>query len=823
MVPAAHLITMHNRRQMKTRLQRRLRIAATVIVSLAGLVLMAFLSTFYYLKPTLPDVAQLRDVRLQIPLRVYSRDGRLLGQIGEQRRVPVTFEQIPKVVMHAVLAAEDDRFFQHPGVDWQGVVRAVLVAAFTGEATQGGSTLTQQLVRTTLITNERQLRRKLREIFLSLQLENELTKNEIFTLFVNTQFLGQRSYGFAAGAETYFGKSLGEVNASEAALLAGILKAPSKLNPAASLKGATDRRAYVLRRMNELDYLDDEAYKAALDLPVSRELHGPRVEVDAPYVSELVRLSLYGTYGENLYTDGYKVVTTIDSRLQRAADIALRSAVLEYDRRHGYRGRVARVALPAKVDDAALENELEQYPVVGGMQPAVVIRVGREDATVVARNHRHYRLPMDGMRWAKPARNFDSTDAPNSPREVVAAGDIVYVLPSGMDEALLAQVPEVQGAFVSVDPHDGAVVAMSGGFDYQASKFNRVTQARRQPGSSFKPFIYSAALEAGFTPASILLDAPVVYETAASEDGTVEEEDWRPANDSRRFYGPTRLRDAIARSRNLITIRLLRQIGIPYMRDYVTRFGLPAEHIPADLTAALGTAELTPLEMATGFAVFANGGSRVTSYLVERLYGADGTILKQAEPRQACSDCVMPNPEGGGAAVGLPDELVAPRVISEANAWIMTDLMREVIRSGTGQRARALGRSDIAGKTGTTNEGRDAWFSGFNGDLVATAWVGFDQLRPLGTDEEGSHTALPMWMYFMREALAGRPSHRLPMPDGIVTARISIETGELADGNDPNSMFEYFLADHLPAGFDNGSGGTQPGVQTPKKYEEPIF
>ena len=814
---------MHNRRQMKTRLQRRLRIAATLIVSLAGLVLMAFLSTFYYLKPTLPDVAQLRDVRLQIPLRVYSRDGRLLGQIGEQRRVPVTFEEIPKVVMQAVLAAEDDRFFQHPGVDWQGVVRAVLIAAFTGEATQGGSTLTQQLVRTTLITNERQLRRKLREIFLSLQLENELTKNEIFTLFVNTQFLGQRSYGFAAGAETYFGKSLGEVNASEAALLAGILKAPSKLNPAASLKGATDRRAYVLRRMNELDFLDDAAYKVALEVPVSRELHGPRVEVDAPYVSELVRLALYDTYGENLYTDGYKVITTIDSRLQRAADVALRSAVLEYDRRHGYRGRIARVVLPAQVDDAALEEELEQYPVVGGMQPAVVVRVGREDATVTARNRKRYRLPMDGMRWAKPVRNFDSTDSPNSPREVVAAGDVVYVLPSGGDEALLAQVPEVQGAFVAVDPHDGAVVAMAGGFDYQASKFNRVTQARRQPGSSFKPFIYSAALEAGFTPASILLDAPVVYETPASEDGTVEEEDWRPANDSRRFYGPTRLRDAIARSRNLITIRLLRQIGIPYMRDYVTRFGLPAEHIPADLTAALGTAELTPLEMATGFAVFANGGSRVTSYLVERVYGADGSILKEAEPRQACSDCALPNPEGGGAAVGLPEELVAPRVISEANAWIMTDLMREVIRSGTGQRARALGRGDIAGKTGTTNEGMDAWFSGFNGDLAATAWVGFDQLRPLGTDEEGSHTALPMWIYFMREALAGRPGHRLPMPDGVVTARISPETGELADGNDPNSMFEYFLADHLPAGFDSGSGGTQPGVQTPKKFEEPIF
>ncbi len=815
---------MHNRRQMKNRLQRRLRIAATIIVSLAGLVLMAFLSTYYYLKPTLPDVAQLRDVRLQMPLRVYSRDGRLLGQLGEQRRVPVTWEEIPPVVVHAVLAAEDDRFFQHPGVDWQGMVRAVLVAAFTMEASQGGSTLTQQLVRTTLITNEKQLRRKLREIFLSLQLENELTKNEIFTLFVNTQFLGQRSYGFAAGAETYLGKSLAEVNAGEAALLAGILKAPSRLNPSASLQGATDRRAYVLRRMHELDYLDDEAYEAALAMPISRELHGPRVEVDAPYVSELVRSALYEAYGESLYTDGYKVVTTIDSRLQRAADVALRSAVLEYDRRHGYRGRIARLSLPAEPDDAALAVELERYPIVGGLQPAVVLALGRNDATVVARNRKRYRLPMEGIRWARSARSADSeSDAPKTPRDVVTAGDVVYVLPSGEDEALLAQLPEVQGAFVAVDPHDGAVVAMSGGFDYHASKFNRVTQARRQPGSSFKPFIYSAALEAGFTPASIVLDAPVVFETPASEDGTVVEEDWRPRNDSGRFYGPTRLRDALARSRNLITIRLLRQLGISYVREYVQRFGLPAEHIPADLTAALGTAQLTPLEMATGFAVFANGGSRVSSYLVERVYAADGSIVKEATPRLACADCEQQNFEGGGAPVTIAQDQIAPRAISEANAWIMTDLMREVIRSGTGQRARGLGRGDIAGKTGTTNDGRDAWFSGFNGDLVATAWVGFDQERPLGTDEEGAHTALPMWIYFMRDALAGHPAHRLPMPDGVVTARISPETGELASGSDPTAMFEYFLAEHLPAGFDGGTGGKQPGVQAPKKYEEPIF
>jgi penicillin-binding protein 1A len=833
-----------------TRLNRRLRIAATITVSLAGLIGLAFLSTYYYLKPTLPDVAVLRDVRLQVPLRVYSRDGRLLAQIGEQRRVPVTWGEVPPVVIQAVLAAEDDRFFEHPGVDWQGVLRAVIVAATTMELSQGGSTLTQQLVRTTLITKEKQLRRKLREIFLALSLENELNKQEIFTLFVNTQFLGQRSYGFAAAAETYFGKQLAAVDASEAALLAGILQAPSRLNPAANYEQATERRAYVLRRMRELGYLDTEAWRAAMEKPVSRELHGPRVQIDAPYVGEMVRLALYEKYGERLYSDGFQVVTTIDGRLQRAADVALRSAVLEYDRRHGWRGRAGRIALEGEADEA-LARTLEEYPVVGGLQPAAVVAVVGASATAVARNGRRYRLPMDGMRWARKGEDA----APKSPREVVAVGDVVYVLPTSASEALLAQKPNAQGAIVALDPHDGAIIAMSGGFDYQDSKFNRVLQARRQPGSSFKPFIYSAALEAGFTPASVVLDAPVVYEAPAPEDGIgvrpeviegeePEEEDWRPGNDSGRFYGPTRLRDALVRSRNLVTIRVMRQIGVGYARDYVQRFGLPKAHIPADLTAALGTAQLTPLEMATGFSVFANGGSLVTPYLIEQVFAADGSVLERATPKIVCNYCgsvatdhagtppamMEPGATGivraadvGGGLPSPPEDERAPRVISEANAWIITDLLRDVIRRGTGQRARALGRNDIAGKTGTTNDGRDAWFSGFNTGLVATVWVGFDQERPLGADEEGARTALPMWIYFMREALAGTPERRLPMPDGVVTARVAVAPGEFEDGEAPASDFEYFLADHLPPGVEGATGSGVRTVPPAQKYEEPIF
>ena len=830
---------------MISRLNRRLRIAATVIVSLAGLIGLAFLSTYYYLKPTLPDVAVLRDVRLQVPLRVFSRDGRLLAQIGDQRRVPVTWEEIPPVVVQAVLAAEDDRFFEHPGVDWQGVVRAVMVAAVKMEATQGGSTLTQQLVRTTLITKERQLRRKLREIYLALLLENELSKQEILTLFVNTQFLGQRSYGFAAAAETYFGKPLSEVNASEAALLAGILQAPSRLNPVASVENATARRTYVLRRMRELGYLDEAAWRAATDTPVSRELHGPSVQVDAPYVGEMVRLALYEKYGDRLYSDGFQVVTTIDSRLQRASDVALRSAVLEYDRRHGWRGASGRLPLEGETDDA-LGRALEQYPVIGGLQPGVSIKVAENNATAVARNGRRYRLAMEGMRWAR----MDDKPAPKQPSDVVKSGDVVYLLPSSASEALLVQPPQAQGAIVALDPRDGAIVAMTGGFDYAASKFNRVVQARRQPGSSFKPFIYSAALEAGFTPASVVLDAPVVYEAneAPTDAGVVQtidgeepakEEDWRPVNDSRRFYGPTRLRDALARSRNLVTIRVMRQIGVGYARDYAQRFGLPKDRIPADLTAALGTAQLTPMEMANGFAVFANGGSLVTPYLIDRVYGADGAVLEQATPVIACPTCgsapsfsgpaptavqgVAVASEVGGALMPPAEEERAPRAISEANAWIITDLLRDVVRRGTGQRALALGRGDIAGKTGTTNDGRDAWFSGFTPDLVATTWVGFDQERPLGPDAEGSRTALPMWIYFMREALAGRPQHRLPMPDGVVTARVNYDPGQFG-GEDaaPVSDFEFFLADHLPPGV---QGATEGGVQeqAPQRVEEPIF
>ncbi len=857
-------------------------VLAALAVLLVGGILLAGLATYYYLAPTLPEVAQLRDVHLQVPLRIYTRDGRLLAQIGEQRRIPVRFEDVPKQVVNAFLAAEDDRFFSHGGIDTWGLMRALAVTAVTHEARQGGSTITMQLARNMFLTPEKELRRKLREIFLAFRIESEFSKQEILTLYLNKIFLGERAYGVAAAAEVYYGKDLPDLTIAEIATIAALPKAPSTLNPIANPERARQRRAYVLRRMLEKGYITSAEHDLANAAPIETTEHGARVEVDAPYVAEMVRAELADKYGDELYSAGYEVRTAIDSRLQRAADWSLRAALLEYDRRHGWRGASGHAPRPP-TDAREAAQMLEHFTPVGGLVPAVVESVAAKSAVALGKDGRRYVLPWEtGLAWARRADKGAGPGAPpREAKDVVAPGDVVYLLPSGGGFALLAQVPLVQGAFVSLDPQDGAITALVGGFDFYASKFNRVVQAKRQPGSSFKPFIYSGALERGFTPATVILDAPVVIEGAGIE------EMWRPENDAKHFYGPTRLRDALARSRNLVSIRILRALGVDYAIDYATRFGFEPDELPHNLTMALGTAQLTPLEMASGFAVFANSGFRVQPYLIERVTDANGKVLFDSNPVVACLECAVPiepplpppseppgtraaqspgTPEaaaqnsgpppvspaavpapasqgsiplrpvgadapgvtrladlGEGATVP-PTKSVAPRVISAANAYLMTDLMRDVIRRGTARRALALKRDDIAGKTGTTNDRRDTWFSGFNADVVATAWVGFDQERSLGAGEEGGHTALPMWVYFMGEALAGRPEHRLPQPEGIVSARISATTGEPARGNDPDAIFELFLAGKLPGG--GGVAGDGAGLQAPKpgeKAEEPIF
>ncbi|TFG87226.1 MAG: PBP1A family penicillin-binding protein [Chromatiales bacterium] len=815
-------------------------------------------AAWYFLSPGLPSVEIIREVPLQMPLRVYSRDGRLIAQLGEFRRMPVRYADIPDVLVEAVLAAEDDRFFEHPGFDYQGLVRAGANLVLTGQRTQGGSTITQQLARAYFLTPERTFVRKAKELLLALQIEQEFSKEEILALYLNKIFLGQRAYGIAAAAEVYFGKGLNQLNLAEAALLAGIPKAPSVLNPVSDPERARDRRAYVLRRMLELAFIDEAEYAASLASPVESKLHGPAIELDAPYIAEMVRAEMVARFGNEATTAGYRVVTTVDSRLQAEADRALRTALLEYDRRHGFRGPLERDVLSrldgTLPDEQALQRLLDPYPVHPDLFPAVVTSLnGDNAATLFVHDIGYITVPWSGLRWKAWVNDDTVGPTPLTVADMVAVGDVVYLLRTMNRGWLLAQLPSVQGALVSLDPKDGATVALSGGYDFFASKFNRAVQAKRQPGSSFKPFVYSAALEHGFTPATVINDAPIVFESTNPDQDV-----WRPENNTGRFYGPTRLREGMVKSLNLVSIRVLLRTGIGPAIRHIKPFGFPDSAMPRNPTMVLGSGAAAPRDMAAGFAGFANGGHRIDPYLVERIEDAHGAVVFEAPRKVVCLACVdewasdaqQPSTSAPSLLPGMPAsdraptrpgqeiplyldaaEMMAhagnwqptvseapeflagagqaPRIITAENAYLMYDIMRDVIRRGTGRRALALGRSDLAGKTGTSNDRRDAWFSGFNGELVATAWVGFDQERTLGAREEGSRTALPMWMYFMAEALRGQPEAPLPRPSGVVTARISADTGLLALAGTPDSIFELFRESDL------ASLGTDPGGMLP--------
>ena len=755
--------------------------ALTVALALAGLVVLGFAGAHQFLEPEIPDAAELREVRTQMPLAVYSRDGKLIAQIGEQRRIPVAWEEVPPLLVDAFLAAEDDRFFRHPGVDWQGLVRAAISNVSAGGVREGGGTITMQLARNTVLTNERTLRRKLKEVFLALRLEREFSKQEILTLYLNRIFLGQRAYGVGAAAQVYFDKRPAELTLAEAALVAGLPRSPSLDNPVASVERARDRRAYVLRRMVETGKITEAESEAANAVPIVARIHGPVVELSAPYIAEMARLEMVRMYGSAALTEGYRVTTTVDSRLQAAADAAARRTLLAYDRRHGYRGPVAQVDTAAFGDAKAVTEALRQYPDRGGLVAGIVESALERSAVVRRRDGIAVELGWDDLSWARPALPDDVLGpAPKTARDVLAPGQVVYLEPLPEGRHRLAQVPAVAGALVALEPRNGAIVALAGGFDFGASKYNRAVQARRQPGSAFKPFVYSAALERGFTPASLINDAPIVM---AGGEGT---EEWRPQNITKRFYGPTPLREALVRSRNLVSIRLLRATGIGPAMRHISAFGFGPEALPANLTLALGTGQVTPLDMARGFSVFANGGFLVTPYLVERVTDSKGGEVFAATPAVACADC--------------PGEQAAPQAISPANAFVMTDVMTDVIQRGTATSAKSLGRSDLAGKTGTTSDRRDAWFVGFNADVTAAAWVGFDQERSLGDNEEGGRTALPMWIAFMEEALRDRPEHRLPEPPGVVRMWVDRSSGRPASAGASGAVFEAFLEAHVPQG-----------------------
>ena len=795
----------------------------------------AFACSYVYLAPSLPSTQAMRNVEMQVPLRVYTRSGALIAQIGEQRRIPATYDQIPEVVKHAFLAAEDDRFFEHHGIDYLGVVRAVAVDLISGDKTQGASTITMQTARNMFLTLDKTVRRKLQETFVTYEMEHEFSKQEIFGLYLNVIFFGQRAYGVAAAAETFFGKTLDQLTVAEAATIAGVPKAPSRYNPIVNPQLAAGRRSYVLNRMRTLGFIDTATAEAANNEPMQARAHAPLFDVEAPYIAEMARLQLRQLFGITAESAGYKMYTTIDGRLQAAGNRAVRIGLIEYDRRHGFRGPAGHVELGASGKPEQLAELVEEYASAGNLSPAVVVSVAEKTVRVYVKARGLAQIEWDGLVWArKPGSNQTVGPVPKSAAEVVSRGDVVYVVADTVGHAQLAQVPEAQSALVALDPNDGSIAALVGGFDYFTNKYNRVTQAKRLPGSGFKPFLYSAALENGFTPASELLDAPFVLE------GNGIESSWRPENSHGKFGGPTRLREALVWSRNLVTIRLLREMGTQYATDYATRFGFDARLLPQNLTLALGTLEVTPLEMATGYAVFANGGYRVQPYFVDRIENAAGEVVWQAKPRIVCEECEHPatlsdvsftgNPDQvlqnedsvRGGPGPLPPEQIAPRVISPQNDYLMTDMMADVIKHGTGQRARALNRTDIAGKTGTTNEAKDTWFNGFTPNLVATVWVGFDQERPLGESEEGAKTALPIWIHFMREALKAVPQERRPMPDGIVTLRISPVTGALVSAENPDGMAEIFMADHLPAAGDQGSMA-QSAEGAGQASGEPIF
>jgi penicillin-binding protein 1A len=782
-----------------------------VLVGLIALIVFANVCAYVYLRPALPDVGSLREVQLQVPLRIYSRDGKLIQSIGEQRRIPVRYDQLPPKLIQAFLATEDDRFFRHHGVDWQGILRAAVANLRAGGIRQGASTITMQVSRDMFLTPRRDMKRKMSEIYISLLMEAEFTKEEIFSLYVNKIFLGQRAYGVGAAAEVYFGKGLDQLSLAEMATLAGIPTSPSTVNPVASAEAAKVRRTHVLGRMLDLGYISQSEYDQAKSSPMESRLHGASIEVDAPYLAEMVRNDMQNKYGDAVYTAGYKVYTTLDSRLQAAGTVALRTGLIEYDMRHGYRGASAKVDLSKIATPAQFDAQLEEFPVIGGLKPAIVEQVEAKSAKIYVKDLGTVTLPWEKLAWARRELPDEKVDRyPTQATEVLSRGDVIYTVGRTPESVLFVQIPEAQSALVSVDPKDGAVVALVGGFDFFQSKFNRVIQARRQPGSGFKPFIYAAAFDKGFTPASVVLDAPVVID----EEG--KEQAWRPHEDTGMFYGPVRLRDALVHSRNLVSVRLMRAIGGPYARDYVTRFGFDKSQLPDDLTLALGTAELSPLQVAIGYSAFANGGFKVSSYYIDRIEDANGKVLQQANPTIACPQCGRPSdgpsPKSvSGGRSALLDEAphdgktmisvknMAPQILRPQVAYLLADMMADVIKRGTGQRARTLNRDDIAGKTGTSNDFHDAWFNGFNGDIVTTVWTGFDAERSLGdNNDQAARVAVPTWTYFMKQALEGTARHGVPVPDGIVSVRISPKTGLLASSDDPTGIMEKFIEGNLP-------------------------
>ncbi|CAM3389127.1 penicillin-binding protein 1A [Halomonas lysinitropha] len=802
-----------------------------LLVSLSAAGALGVVGAALYFAPGLPDVRQLQDFELQTPLRIFTSDGKLIGEFGEERRTPVEYDEIPEELIGALLAAEDATYFDHRGVDPKGLARAATeLVSSGGDIQSGGSTITMQVARNYLLTLDQTFTRKIREILLALQMEQILSKEEILELYVNKIYLGNRAYGIAAASEVYYDRPLAELTLAEKAMIAGLPKAPSAFNPLANAERALIRRNWILFRMRKLGIIDQAAYDDAVQAPVTAERHIVQPEVEADYVAEMARQFAIERYGDLAYTGGYRIHTTLDSELQPLASQALARGLIEYDTRHGWRGPeqsdIPRSLVEAqeRTDREGLEEELAESPEVmqtarraaersqtevegiegdvsnwlqvlertsayGPLRPAIVVESEGREMRALARGGELHTLDWAGLEWARPYRNANSRGAaPAAAGEIASRGDLVRILQEEDGSWRLSQRPDAEGSLVAIAPDTGAILALQGGFDFDASKFNRATQARRQSGSIFKPFIYLAALNSGeMNPASVVNDAPVVVQDGSNEL-------WRPVNSSGDFLGPIRLRDALARSRNLVTIRVLQSLGLERTIEFLQGFGFADDQLPRGLSLALGSASLTPLEMTNAYAVLANGGFKVSPWFIERVTrGDDTTVVDEARPRVACRDC-----REDQKTVELDGETfeVAPQVADPAAVYILRDMLRDVVERGTARKALELDRSDIVGKTGTTNDQRDAWFAGFNSDLVTTAWVGKDNNE--STAEYGAQAALPIWMDFMGQALEGQPERWPERPEGVVTESVDPDTGRLLGNGQGGGIEELFMANHLP-------------------------
>jgi penicillin-binding protein 1A len=741
--------------------------------------------------PTLPSLEVLTDYQPKIPLRVVSAEGDLLGEFGEERRAIVAIKAVPDVMKQAILAAEDERFYQHGGVDYLSVARAALSNVATGTQ-QGAGTITMQVARNFFLTREKTVTRKLREVLLAWKIEANLGKDEIFELYVNQIFLGQRAYGFAAASQIYFGRPLKDVTVAEAAMLAGLPKAPSAFNPVTNPKRAKTRQLYVLRRMHDLKFITDTQFQEAQTAPLNvRQGVRDVLPTHAEDVAEMARQVVFDAYGEDAYTKGITVWTTVRRADQEYAYLAVRRGVTEYDRRHGYRGPEAFVSLPTDPAEAELaaEGAIAEAGDSDNLDPAVVLEANATEVKAVLGNGDVVSVTGEGLKFV--ARNLTDKSPAN---QRIRRGAVIRLSKDDKGRWTITQLPLAEAAFVAVQPRNGAILALVGGFDHDRNKFNHVTQAFRQPGSSFKPFIYSAALEKGFSPATVINDAPF-FVPAAQAGG----EDWEPKNYDGKFDGPMRLRTALARSKNLVTVRVLQAIGPQYAQDYIARFGFDPKLHPPFLTMGLGAGSATPLQMAAAYAIFANGGYRVAPYLIAKVTDARGNVLSEASPVVAGED--------------------AERAIDPRNAFLMTTLLRDVIAYGTGARAMSLGRRDLAGKTGTTNENIDAWFCGFNAAQVGVAWIGLDQPKTLGANETGGVAALPIWMSYMQKALKGVPEKPLQTPEGVISVRINAETG-LRD--DSSNLSEWFYAEFPPRSRDDALAPAT-GGRTGQEVREQLF